>query len=229
VLAAEAEARWAAQRAAHGDIGKLVVGFGGSSALGFLSGVVATHRSRYPLVELELHELGSHEQIERLLSRRLHVGLLRERAPDDRITEEVLQREPLIAVLPARHRLAGRKRIAVRDLAGEPFVLAPRAQSSSYTDAVLAACAEAGFQPTVVQEASETIAILALVAGGLGVSLLAAGVQTVRAKGVVYRPIHPKAPTIELSVAWRHEETSALVAAFVETCRVTAARVARSG
>lgn len=229
MLTAEAEARWAAQRAAHGDIGKLIVGFGGSSALGFLSGIVAAHRKRYPLVELELHELGSHEQIERLLARRLHVGLLRERAPDDRITEEVLQREPLIAVLPERHRLAGRKRIAVRDLAGEPFVLAPRAQSSSYTDAVLAACAEAGFQPRVVQEASETIAILALVAGGLGVSLLAAGVQTVRARGVVYRPLHPRPPTIELSVAWRHDDTSSLVGAFVATCRATASRIPRAG
>jgi hypothetical protein len=46
-------------------------------------------------------------------------------------------------------------------------------------------------------------------------------------RGVVYRPIHPKPPTIELSVAWRQDDTSSLVSAFVETCRATAAKVAR--
>src|SRR6266542_2480171 len=228
VIAAEEEARWAAQRAALGDVGRLVVGFGGSAAIDFLSDVVAIHRSRYPRVQIELHELGSHTQIERLLARQIHVGLLRERAPDDRIQEEVLRREPLIAVLPEHHRLASRARIALRELAEEPFVLAPRAQSSSYTDVVLAACEQAGFQPNVVQEGSETLAVLGLVEIGIGVSLLAAGVQNVSARGVAYRPLRRPVPSVELAMAWRKDDASRLVSAFLESCRAAVAAAKRT-
>jgi DNA-binding transcriptional LysR family regulator len=217
-LEAADDAIWSTQRAALGEVGRLIVGFGGT-AVPVLSDVIAAHHEKYPGVRVVLRELGSSAQIQHLLDRQIHVGLVREHATDDRIQMEVLRREPLVVVLPAAHRLATRKRIAMRELAAEPWVLAPRTQSSSYSEAVHEASAEAGFQPQVVQEASETIAILGLVAAGVGLTVLSEGVEALRPRGVVFRRLGPPGADLELAVAWRRDQESALVSAFVDTCR----------
>ena len=48
-------------------------------------------------------------------------------------------------------------------------------------DAILVACREAGFSPQVVQEAPRMTATLSLVAAGLGVSIVPASMQRLRA------------------------------------------------
>jgi DNA-binding transcriptional LysR family regulator len=227
VLEAADDARTSAQGAGRGEVGRLVVGFGGSIAIDVLADAVRAHRERFPEVQLVLRELVSADQISGLVDRQIQVGLLWERTVDARLQLEVLRSEPLVAALPTGHRLASRQNLAVKDLAAEPFVLSPTGQSSSFTEVVLGACARAGFSPNVVQEASEAVTVLGLVAAGIGISLLPVSVTDVQAKGVVYHPLRTRTATIQLAMAWLREGASPLVHAFLDTCRSTVVAGAR--
>jgi DNA-binding transcriptional LysR family regulator len=61
------------------------------------------------------------------------------------------------------------------------------------------------------------------VASGLGVTLMPASVESFQRRGVVYRPLKRPAPSIELALAWREGERSALVQSFIELARETVA------
>jgi DNA-binding transcriptional LysR family regulator len=60
---------------------------------------------------------------------------------------------------------------------------------------------------------------LGLVAAGLGVSLLPASIRKLQRAGVVYRPLAPPAPHVEMAVAYAREELSPTLGAFLRVLR----------
>jgi DNA-binding transcriptional LysR family regulator len=67
--------------------------------------------------------------------------------------------------------------------------------------------------------ATQMLTVIGLVAAGMGLSLVPASMQTVRWKGIVYRPVQDRMPPADLTVAWRRDETSAVVKMFVGVVR----------
>jgi DNA-binding transcriptional LysR family regulator len=91
------------------------------------------------------------------------------------------------AVLPASHRLAGRRRLSLSDLAGEPWIVStPINGCRRITEA---ASRDAGFQPRVAFEADDTLASQALVAGGVGITLMPRMALTALHPSVVARAL----------------------------------------
>src|SRR5258708_32898640 len=84
---------------------------------------IERYRRVYPKVELRLRELVTAEQIPSLLDGKLDLGFLRDGEPRDGLSIESILRERFIAVLPARHRLAGRSTSSPTVLRKEPCVL----------------------------------------------------------------------------------------------------------
>ena len=87
--------------------------------------------------------------------RREHAGLRRHE----------LMEEPMVAALPPRHRLARRRVVDLADLADEPWT------APSRDGLVARACRAAGFEPRIAFLAADPLAIRALVASGLAVTL----------------------------------------------------------
>lgn len=77
--------------------------------------------------------------------------------------------EPILAILPARHRLAGNATVRLVDLAGERFIAEPAADNRPFT---LVACRAAGFSPAVAGYSSDFGLTTALVARGDAVALV---------------------------------------------------------
>ena len=67
-----------------------------------------------------------------------------------------------------------------------------------------------------MQEVSEIRTVLGLVSAGLGLSLVPESVSTGERAGVVFRPIEGRAPTVDLALAWRADDSSPALAAFLE-------------
>lgn len=218
VVSQAEQATLAAQRAARGLEGHLTVGFVGSVALHILSPLMHAFRRRYPDIELSLRELRSHEQIQALNSEQIQVGLLRpvsEGCPG--IHLDPLLQEELLAVLPESHPLAARSRVDLAVLAREPVILPPRdGGCGTLHDLVLQVCQREGYTPRITQQATELLARIGLVAAGLGVSIVPESFQRLQREGVVYRRLQDPTPRLELSLAWREGERSALVRSFAE-------------
>jgi DNA-binding transcriptional LysR family regulator len=150
----------------------------------------------------------------------IHVGLLHPPLRADAINVESIFSEPLIAVLPDQHPLAGLPVISLAHLADEPFILFPRAGGPSLYDAIMSMCRQAGFSPRVVYETQLPQTKIGLVAAGIGVTLICASMANLQRPGVVYKPLREQTPELETAVAWRRTDTiSPVVKSFLEVVR----------
>ena len=74
------------------------------------------------------------------------------------------------AIVPKDHRLADKRQLRLSDLAEEPWIASTDA--CGCRQITERACLDAGFEPRVAFEADETLAAQALVAAGVGVTML---------------------------------------------------------
>jgi DNA-binding transcriptional LysR family regulator len=206
----------AAQRAARGETGQLEVGFVSGAVYGKVPSIFRIMRTRFPDVSLVLQELTTEEQVEAIKGYRLDVGLVRPPViAVEPLMIHVIWREPLVVVLPARHRLAGRRKIPMEALAEEPFLQIPRHLAPGFYDQFIHLCAIGGFSPKIVQEARTTQTIVSLVAVGMGVSIVPASLQSLQRAGVVYRLLEPPVPTTDLAAIWRPDDKNPALARFL--------------
>jgi DNA-binding transcriptional LysR family regulator len=205
------------QRAARGEIGTLRVGFSPSSAVSVLPICVRMFRQRRPQVRLELQEFLSEEMASAIRTGDFDVGLLRAPTNPSGLVLEVIAEEALFVVLPSGHRLARRRRLSIRDLAGEPLVASSPAGASGWHEDVHALYRRSGLTPSIVQEVSTIQAQLGLVAAGIGVALVPSSVRELQLAGISMRPV--AAPRLRLLVATRDEQPAATLEHFVECVR----------
>jgi LysR family transcriptional regulator, benzoate and cis,cis-muconate-responsive activator of ben and cat genes len=158
-----------------------------SATYGPLPDVIRLFRRRFPGVELRLQNLRSVQQRQALVDRRIDVGFVRPQGSDPRLIYEALWRESVIVALPGNHPLTRRTIVDVPDLATEPFVVVRPEESVVFNDEIFARCRKAGFTPRVGYGVPDEQAASALVAAGLGISLVPAAIQGFKRKGVVYR------------------------------------------
>lgn len=208
----------AAQQAGAGDVGRLTVGFVPSASNAALPAYVRAFRARHPRVELFLRELPPDDLVTALHNGGVDVCFLYLPFADERLATRTVEREPLIAVLPADHRLAAGPRaapLAVSALRDEPFVLPARHRMPGLNARVLEACRRAGFEPLAVQKDVWLIqTMLGLVAAGLGVALVPGSVRNLRRAGVSFRRLDT-AIDVELGAFWRADDRSPTLRNFV--------------
>jgi DNA-binding transcriptional LysR family regulator len=220
ILAAVDAALDDARRAARGEYGRLAIGFTGSCTYTLLPTLAATLGHELPGVVLDLRgELLTPAQVGRLIDGTLDLGLLRPPVRERELTTEVLQSEPLLAVLPESHPLAEADAVPLQQLEGEPFVTYPSHFRSVVHDAVEDACAAHGFKPLAAHEVAETATLVSFVAAGLGVSLVPASVRNMTVHGAVYRPLVYDATRVELAAAWRRDDDRPVLARALDVIR----------
>lgn len=114
---------------------------------------------------------GTDELVAAVRDGSLHVALCFQDAAEPRFEHQGTRRvdlieEQMLAALGPAHRLAGRRRIRLADLASEPWLLAVRG------GLIERACLAAGFEPRIAYVTGDPLAINGLVAAGLTVTLI---------------------------------------------------------
>ncbi|GAA4610110.1 DNA-binding transcriptional LysR family regulator [Actinoplanes octamycinicus] len=196
VLTRTEEAVAAAQRAATDQIS---LGFLSSTANYMLPAVVRAVRDRLPRVALSTHDLPIDALVAGLREGRIDLAFTRPPLVADLATWTITT-EPVCAVLPSGHRLAGAAALSLGELAGEDWVLTPRESWPPWHDKYDRDFTAAGFEPRVVQRASGVPSLLGLVAAGVGVTRLARSAASIRRSGVVFVPLTGE--VAETVLAW---------------------------
>ncbi|MGF1591669.1 MAG: LysR substrate-binding domain-containing protein, partial [Kiloniellaceae bacterium] len=152
--------------------------------------------------------------------------------PGEGVTFHELLEEPMVAALPATHRLAkgAKRRLPLAVLAAEPFVLYRRSAGPGLYDAIVSACHQAGIAPRIEQEAPRITATLNLVAAGLGVTVVPRSLSGLQAEAIAYRPL-AGAPGLvaPLQLACRNVDHAAAARRFVALVRAGARKLKKSG
>jgi DNA-binding transcriptional LysR family regulator len=194
-----------ARLAANGSIGEIAVGLTESAS--FNSVVTATlrkFRAAYPSVQVRLEEARTTSLVAALERGRIDLAFLRPPASiRSGFAIDILLKEPMVAALPIDHRFSARRRVRLQDLKDEPFILYPRSERLGLSDAVVTACTQAGFNPSVVQIAPQISATINLVAGSLGISIVPASMSNSRSDAVRYVALAGTQLFASLGIAYR--------------------------
>ena len=222
ILAQAEQAKIRARRTARGETGRIAVGFTTSAPFHpLVARAIREFRLKRPDVSFVLEESSSSELVSALRDERLDIAFIRSGLVDPQgIDVHALLHEDTAVAFPARHLLAKRVGLSLKELANETFILYRRPDGRGLYDVIIAACSAAGFSPHVGQEAPRIVSTLNLVAAGLGITIVPASLSRLPLEGVVYRPLRGKpALRVPLNLACRRDERSAATLAFIELAR----------
>jgi len=220
----------AARQAQRGDPEIIKVGI--ASGLGGLVGqVVLEFRKRRPAIEIECRDIFSSFQNEALHRREIDVGFMRPPIDQMALDCELLYEEGFVVLLPKFHRLANRRALRMRDIAGEPLMVFSRNYSNTLYDKILGLYSRHGLTPrlliTNMEPHDEAGAVT--VASGKAIFMGAGAFVNRSLAGldlVSVRLNEPEAK-IEVYAAWRRDDASSAVHEFLDCARSILPRLKR--
>ncbi|MBG7621314.1 LysR family transcriptional regulator [Herbaspirillum sp. AP02] len=199
-----------------GKSGALKVGFMMSSAYNILPSVTRHYSAAYPEVDMRLTEYVPNLLATDIEDEKVDVGIMYRPEDCSRLDSHTIYAEPLLAVLPREHRLAGKEAISAAELADDPFVSIPRTIAPVVFDLIIKHCQARGFRPRIVLEANLQQTIVNLVGEGLGVALVPTSMQAMHLDTTVFKPL-VDAPLVEVAVIWNKENTNPCIRTFADT------------
>jgi DNA-binding transcriptional LysR family regulator len=205
--------------------GRLRVGFVSAALFDTLPRAVTALRSASPNVELSMCEMSNAEQVVALERGEIDIGLLH--APvsiEGPVNEQLIRRDPLIAVLPSAFPRRAGSQVSLNDLAQIGLVWFPEDHLPTIRAGILSAFRQAGHPVEIVQDANRTLTVIACVAAGCGASLLPSSVQAMSFEGVTFSPIEDgeHLPQFALTAIWPKRSRPTLAdqfAALLPRCR----------
>lgn len=212
-----------ARRAASGEAGRLSLAFVSTADYSVLPPFLREFRERYPQVQIDLREATTDVQLEELEHGRIDAGLIIPPLPDKMKAEldyvSVLT-EPLVLAVPKGTKgLRSQNTIALKAVSDMPLIIFPRRIAPAFHDAIVACFHEAGLTPRIGQEAIQMQTIVGLVSAGMGIALVPQSVSNLKRPGVEYKSLAGKTPMVETGLAWRRDNTSPVLRAFLELLR----------
>ncbi|HEY4370948.1 MAG TPA: LysR family transcriptional regulator [Burkholderiales bacterium] len=228
LLAQAARLPGIAQSAAAGGAGELRLAFISIVDYSFLPDLLREYTRRFPAVRVQLREATTDVQLADLMQGRVDVGVVLGPVADElpraadagQLVYRRLTSENLAIALPESHpRAAGNGPLSLAGLAREPLICIPRQVAPRLYDAILGACAAAGFSPRIAQEAIQMQTIISLVAAGIGMALVPESVMGLRRPGVRYRKLRAaggQKHALEIGLAWRADHLPPVLQRFIE-------------
>jgi LysR family transcriptional regulator, benzoate and cis,cis-muconate-responsive activator of ben and cat genes len=190
---------------AEGRVGRLRVAFTGLAMATVLPDILRGFHRQFPAIRLELNESPTALQIAALQAGEIDCGFFHPDGPSPGIETTLLLRERNGVLLPSDHPLRTKKSLQLRDLAGTPFVLFPRANNPGFYDRVLAAFASSGVAPRIAEEVWPRSNGVGLVRAGVGATFAAPSEAKHLPDKVIFRSLAGPTPESRLVVGWRSE------------------------
>jgi len=144
-----------------------------------------------PRARIDLDRIASETQISEVAAGRADLGIIRlpvlRRDPAVRLLD--LPPERLWVALPPAHPLSGRDTLLLAELQDEAFVSAVHRERGGLARRVTELCLQRGFVPRTARIISRKTSMLDLVAAGLGIAVIPAGMTPSAPAGIVFRPL----------------------------------------
>ena len=222
LLEQAAQAAREARDVGQGLAGQLQIGFAGTVLYRGLPQVLRDFGAAHPKLRLALRELSSSEQLVELVHDRLDLGFVHTTRVPAGFSQILVSSQPFVACVPSTHPLAGEVVLPLARLQGEAFAVVMRAVSPDYHDRILAACADAGFEPELAFELRHWLSVVSVIAQGLGVGLVPAALQQAGLPGVVFLPLAQSLQPYDTHCLWRNGRDQSALGAFLAAVRQAA-------
>lgn len=206
---------------------RLRVAYIARSLFGPVGRAIAEMRKQRPEMLMDIVEAAPTVAHQMLLRGEVDVAFVGfwESDPGSELEARALFENPLAAVLPSSHRLAGEPAIDLAELAGETFVVLREDLFPGRKTTIQKACREAGFAATFEQSGDSLLSLLSLIGHQQGVSLVPFDAAPLAPPQVVFVPLSGRPGTmVTFHGLVRQGAESPLRDELLEHCRSAGAR-----
>jgi len=209
-----------ARQTARGEQG--VLNLGCVSSAMFDSKLPATLRklhARWPAITISLMTGNVQSLYAAVQSNQLDVAIIRAPLPllPDDLQSRPFTTEKTVLALSRQHPLAGSAALTLSSVKDERWISLRDPEGMGLEQYFYDACSSAGFQPNVVQNATDVPTVISLVAAGFGLALLPASAQAVSLENVVYVDIIDRLKESELTLVCHRIIRSEVLKRFLHT------------
>jgi LysR family transcriptional regulator, hca operon transcriptional activator len=203
----------AARRAAQPGKQTFAIGFQTGHEMTWLPRAMHVLRDELKNIQVTVSSDYSPDLAEALIRGRLDLAFLRVEPGYD-LGYHVVDREPLIVLMPSDHRLTAKQAIHPREFVGEVFI------GGANKAAVLRGVTEdylrrSGVDIKLDHGVDNMAKAMSLVASTRGLALMPAYARNLLPASVVSRPLEGEAPTIEVAVGYSTSNTSPILKLFL--------------
>ena len=188
--------------AATGEWGRLCIGVHALIPRSFLADLIGQYRENHPGIEVEITEGTARDAVMQLRADRLDVAFVAgtPELPDCHCRP--IWTEPLVAVLPDRHRLAGQSATTWTDLVGETFLVRYGGTGPQVHDHIVLRLAGRWPAPSILRFDVERGTLLSMVGQGFGITIVGAATSLLQTSGVVFVPFADEPEPVPFSAVW---------------------------
>lgn len=188
--------------AAAGECGRLRIGIHALIPRSFLADLIGQYRENHPGIEVEITEGTARDAVMQLRADRLDVAFVAGTPELPDCHSRPIWTEPLVAVLPDRHRLAGQSAITWADLVGEAFLVRHRGTGPQVHDHIVLRLAGRWPAPSILRFDVERGTLLSMVGQGFGITIVGAATSLLPTSGVVFVPFADEPEPVPFSAVW---------------------------
>lgn len=187
---------------ASGECGRLRIGVHALIPRSFLAELIGQYRENHPGIEVEIAEGTAREAVMQLRADRLDIVFLAGTPELPDCHTRRIWTEPLLAVLPERHRLAGQSSVTWGDLAGETFLVRHGGTGPQVHDHIVLRLAGRWPAPSILRFDVGRGTLLSMVGKGFGLTIVGAATALLQPSGVVFLPFADEPEPVPFSAVW---------------------------
>lgn len=202
----------------HAKFGRVRIGIVPAMQFAVPMRSVRSFRQKHPNVEVQLQSFVTSDLIEALHQGSIDVAVLLTKPGFDGVSTRDLYSEDYVVCLPEGHPLTEKQVVEFADLEHERLIHGNRGGNPQGHDAIIAACASAGFSPNYVSQMGSFLDHAGMVSAGMGVSFAPTSFEHLRPNGVEYRKLTSPSVGITVTINWVEDRLDEAGKVFVKHC-----------
>lgn len=214
----------AARRIADGKTGVLRIGYMAFAATELMPDAVSRFRRAHPYIDVNLRYIRTQGQKLALVHDEIDIGYMIGPFDHSEFHSLLLTSDPLYVVTPKNHRFTRSHEVRPADLAEEDLILGDMIEWEAYRWRLTEMFSAEGVALNIKLEASNTLALLGLVAAGLGVTVYPESLIGFLGRNVEVRPIMHPGFRVQTILVWKRTNRAKSVRHIVEIAKTLPVR-----
>jgi DNA-binding transcriptional LysR family regulator len=212
-----ATAAAATRMAGLGMAGLLSIGYVDDFLSGILPTTLNVFKSRFDRVVLHVELLPAEPVLRGVLDGKLDIGFVPLPLPANAsgLALAAFRPLPLVTVLPAGHRYAGREELSLAELNDETWIWATTRPDSGFYQQIAALFHRARISPRILSGFWPSDMMVNFVAGGHGIGLLTRESISPNRSDVTFVPLIDQGAEINLAMVWRDDRMRNTLRSFL--------------
>ena len=212
----------AGRRISEGKTGRLKIAYMAFAAPKLMPLAVSRFQREHPDIDVTLKYIATQQQKVAIAHNEIDVGYLIGPFEHSDFACHLIKSEPLYAVMPYNHPLSKKFQITLEDISRHDLILGDLTEWEFYRRQLIELFAAQGIHLNIKLEASNTLALIGLVAAGLGITVLPESLAETLSYSVEIRKISSPKFNIDTVLVWARSNRTEVVRQYVETAKLLA-------